>query len=170
MIYKVVNAMKTGTYDGPYGEMINYTVQFEGADDGVQISQKPTTPAPKPGDELEGMIEDTKYGKKFKKAQQASGSFGGSKNTDPATRASIEAQTALNAAVTAVRDFNQLKGVDLANVQITAYATQITQVAKLFAKSLSGETITVAAVQEVMPGAEQVADDANNINLDDMPF
>lgn len=79
---KVISAMKTGSYTGKFGTMVKYAIQFEGQEEAVELSQKPETPAPKAGDELEGTIEDTQYGKRFKKAQ---GSFskGGFSKSDP---------------------------------------------------------------------------------------
>lgn len=81
--YRVVNAMKTGSYDSQFGEadesgkkvMYKYSVQLEGQSDPVDISQKPSTAPPKAGDVLSGTIEDTQYGKRFKK--DSGGSRGG---------------------------------------------------------------------------------------------
>jgi len=69
MTYKVINSMKTGSYTGKFGEMFKYAVQLEGVDGAVELSQKPDTPEPKAGDDLNGTIEETQYGKKFKKEQ-----------------------------------------------------------------------------------------------------
>jgi hypothetical protein len=180
MSYKVVNAMKTGTYESQYGEddgsgkkvMVKYTVQFEGSDDAVEVSQKPTTAAPKPGDEMDGTIETTQYGKRFKKAAGSGDGF--NRAAGPATRASIEAQTSLNAAVTTVRDYYALlePGTN-SELKLSEYVGKVVQVSKVFAGTLAGKDVgadPVATVQEVMPGAEEVKPENDTINLDDIPF
>lgn len=184
MSYKVVNAMKTGSYESQYGEddgtgkkvMVKYTVQFEGSDDAVEVSQKPSTAAPKTGDELDGTIESTQYGKRFKKAA-GNGGGKGSYAPDPATRASIEAQTSLNDATTAVKDFYTLSG-PTKDMKLSDYVGKIVQVSKLFAGSLAGKSVessnSVEIVKAVMPGAEEVTitdlPENDKINLDDIPF
>jgi hypothetical protein len=168
-----------------FGTMKKYSLQFEGSDDWVNLNQKPESPAPTVGQELEGTIEDSQFGKQFKKATQASGAFGAPKATDPATRASIEAQTSLNAAVTAVRDYYPFASEDeLKGMKLSGYIGKIIQVSKLFASSLAGSAVTapdpVATVQKVMPGAE-AADDkppvdaydqasTSDIDLNTLPF
>lgn len=95
-MYKVISAMKTGEFDGKYGKLYKYAVQFEGENEAVEMNQKPDSPAPKSGDVFEGTIETTRYGRKFRK--EASGGFQGQKN-DPQRQASIEWQSARRDAV-----------------------------------------------------------------------
>jgi hypothetical protein len=89
---KVLSAMKTGEFNGKYGRLFKYAVQFEGQDEAVELNQKPDSPAPKAGDILEGTIETTQYGRRFKRAQ--SGGFGGGFKADPERQKSIEWQSA----------------------------------------------------------------------------
>lgn len=81
--YKVINAMQTGEFEGSYGKMVKYAVQLEldGKIDTAELNQKPDTPAPKAGDMLSGTIDDTKFGKKFKKESKPY-SGGGRSNFD----------------------------------------------------------------------------------------
>lgn len=71
-------------YETKYGKMKSYSLKLPNVDEPVQLSQKDSTPAPKTGDVLNGTIEDSEFGKKFKKAYSppANGggkSFGGGK-------------------------------------------------------------------------------------------
>lgn len=65
----------TRTFNTRNGEMISYEVRFqEIGTEVIEIAQKPSTPAPKVGDVLEGTIDRTgNYGPKFKKDFQAGG-------------------------------------------------------------------------------------------------
>lgn len=74
--YKVQNVGPSKPWDSQYGQMMTYSIQFEGIADWIDLSQKADTDAPKQGDTFEGHVEDTgKYGLKFKKASK--GGFGG---------------------------------------------------------------------------------------------
>lgn len=66
---------ETRKYDTQFGQMISYKLKLEGVDGVVELGQKTTTPAPQQGQVLQGHIEETPYGPKFKK-EQAQG-FGG---------------------------------------------------------------------------------------------
>lgn len=66
------------TYDSKYGQMKQYKVKFDGVAEAVSISQKATSPAPVVGSTLTGSIQDTEYGKKFKKEYNQGGFSGGS--------------------------------------------------------------------------------------------
>lgn len=61
-------------YSTKFGDMASYKVKFTTEADTVEISQKEATPAPKPGDTLNGTITETEYGKKFKKDFAGGGS------------------------------------------------------------------------------------------------
>lgn len=78
------------------GPMMSYKVIFEGNPRTiVELSQKPSTPAPKKGDVLEGTIDmSNKYGPKFKKAF-APRPGGGA----PKDESAIRAQFAIKAAI-----------------------------------------------------------------------
>lgn len=112
--YKIVSAVKTGEYESKFGTMHKYAVQFEGEADGVEISQKPTTPAPKAGDSLTGTIENTQYGKRFKKESQ--GNFGGGGQSRPSETTK---QTSLKAAALA------FQGTGVAASELIKTATEL---------------------------------------------
>lgn len=81
-------AKDTRTYDSKYGKMISYKVKLPGVNDPVEVSQKESTPAPKPGDVLKGTIEGSNFGPKFKKEftpKAGGGGGGGGRETDPFT-------------------------------------------------------------------------------------
>jgi hypothetical protein len=61
----------------------------------VELAQKAATPAPTVGQSLEGNLDNTQYGLKFKKAFTAGAGGGGGRPKDPAERAAIAASVAL---------------------------------------------------------------------------
>lgn len=63
--------------DGKTIEMVGYSVQFEGIADWVDVNVKADADAPKPGEELQGHIEESKFGYKFTKKRGGRGGFGG---------------------------------------------------------------------------------------------
>lgn len=94
-------------WESKFGPMVSYTVDLTGPDGkmvgGVEINQKPSTPAPSEGQSLEGRLEETKFGLKFKKENTGSfggGSGGGNKTfkRDPRETEMIVRQTCLKAA------------------------------------------------------------------------
>lgn len=95
MEYTIVTSMKTGSFQGKFGETYKYGVLFDGEIDAVEVNQKPETPAPKAGDKLSGTIEVTQYGRRFKK--ESTGTFGA--KSDPVRQESIEWQSARRDAV-----------------------------------------------------------------------
>lgn len=153
MNYTVTNAMKTREYAGKYGTMHSYAMQLEGVDATVELSQKPETAPPKSGDTLDGTIEDTQYGKRFKKAQPANSFSGGttSRQNDPDTRASIERQSALKAAVETVRDYYTWAGItipkDKEAERLSVYVNEIANVTKTFTQVLAGTPVVEAKTQ-----------------------
>jgi len=103
MSYKIKNIGPDKEITTNNGTFKVYSLQFDGDESWVELMQKPTTPAPTVGQELEGTIETTQYGKRFKRVQ-AAGSFQGGRTNDPETRGSIERQSALKAAVDTVQN------------------------------------------------------------------
>lgn len=154
MTYTIKNSMKTGEYEGKYGKLYKYTVQLEGESDAVELSQKPTTPEPKTGDILEGIIEETQYGKKFKKIETSSGNS----KSDPATQKAIIRQNALTNAVnyciakaTLTKDEKYLTG------------KEVVQVATYFAKYSMGEiTVVTESEKDEVVTANKVTSEATN--------
>lgn len=63
---------ETRTWDSRFGQMLSYKVTFATGET-VEVSQKPTTPAPQAGQTLFGTVTEGQYGLKFKKEQQQPG-------------------------------------------------------------------------------------------------
>lgn len=154
MEYKIVNSMRTGEFDSKFGKMVKYTVQLEDENEAVELVQKPDSPEPKSGDVIEGTIENTQYGRKFKK--ERSGGFGGSKS-DPATQKAIIRQNALTNAVNyCIAKANLDKNYELSGKGVI-------QVATYFAKYSEG-LVTVVTENEKPEG--KVDDE---VDIDEIP-
>jgi hypothetical protein len=152
MAYSIRTLGPSESFKTQYGEMLKYTVQFEGSEDWVQINQKPDSPAPKVGDTLEGTIETTQYGKRFKKAQGPGGFTGGRQN-DPETRGSIERQSALKVASEAVYNWHMLNN-DEHRADLDTYMVEIITTAKKFQAHLGNvNPQTTVKVEEDLPPA-----------------
>lgn len=168
--YKIVSAIKSGEYESKFGTMHKYIVQFEGQPMPVELSQKPETPVPKTGDSLHGTIEDTQYGKKFKKVQN--NTFGNSPvskefKADPLKQASIERQVALKCAIDLLaaklpQMKDQPKSGELAKVAI--------EIANVFDDFLKNETLEKekTEVAELLTASEEVPFTDEEINLDEI--
>lgn len=82
-------SQETRTYDTKFGPMVSYKLKLDGVDAPVELGQKATTPAPIAGVTLNGHIEETQYGPKFKKEQaQFGGGFTPSATSSPSTNSS----------------------------------------------------------------------------------
>lgn len=91
-------------FDGKKGGTFAvYTVELkdEQGFTNAELVQKEETPAPKPGDVLEGSLESTEYGMKFKKEQSFSGKGGGGKS--PKERAEIRRMASQKCALELLR-------------------------------------------------------------------
>lgn len=104
---KVTTVKEPRQWSGQNGSTFyDYQVigDLDGQADMVTVTVKDQANAPKPGDTLEGTVEDGKYGKKFKKAQQGGwgGGHGGGGRT-PEERESIEWQSARRDAIEFMR-------------------------------------------------------------------
>lgn len=108
--YKVLNATKSGEYAGKFGLMYKYLIQLEGVEGVVELSQKPETTIPAAGSTLTGTIEDTQWGKRFRKEKPAYSPSGAPQTRSEAAggtsgrNESIERQSSLKAAIEIVRD------------------------------------------------------------------
>jgi hypothetical protein len=178
MTYKIANAMKTGEYESKFGKMFKYTIQFEGESEAVELSQKPESPAPKVGDQLEGTIEDTQYGRKFRKERKEGGQVGGYKS-NPETQKQIIRQNALTNAVAYCIAKSQ------ADKKYELSGKHVIQVATYFAKYSFG-SVTVVTENEkpeepkdepqdtpLPPEPEETDethDTEDDINLEEIPF
>jgi len=97
--YKIQSVTGPRTWTGSYGEMHSYDVIVDGIEGKVEISQKPTTPAPREGDHILGTIEEKNGFRKLKKEQKASFGGGGSSRSNPEDMRQRAAQGALSNAV-----------------------------------------------------------------------
>lgn len=172
MQYTIENSMKSGEFSGKFGKMYKYSVKLSGVDTAVEINQKPDSPEPKVGDIIEGTIEDTQWGKKFKKTSVG---FTGSKN-DPNTRKEIIRQNSLTNAVNYVIAKAQL--MDKKDGLKFMTGKEVIQVATYFAKYSQGE-ISVVTESKNIPKEEPNAPNdeptppaptEDEINLDDINF
>lgn len=156
MEYKVVSVIKGREYTDKFGPKVSYTLKLEGIEEAVEVSQKPSTTPPQAGDVLKGSIQDTQYGKKFKKEYtQAPQAQGGSKQfkADPDSRESIEWQTSVKAAVEIVRDFHSVNKMP---EDLEEYTREIDTVAAHIKELINIKPKPV--VKEVEPEVEE--DDA----------
>jgi hypothetical protein len=120
------------------------------------------------GQEVDGeWTTDTNGNKKFEVAKPAGG-FGGSRAADPATRASIERQSALKAAVDLVHNYSTTYAAD-EKVDLKTYVTRVLNVTNALGASLAGQVVQVAPKAEEKP-QEEPKPETDHINLDDVPF
>ena len=89
-VYTVESASVKKTLQLDHGEFTVYTVTLQGHGD-VELKQKASSPAPAQGASLTGTIEDTQYGRVFKKEFQPRPG-GGGYQPDPAKEARIVRQ------------------------------------------------------------------------------
>lgn len=73
MEYTVVGARETARKETQYGEMADIALSLEGVESEVSWFTKATTPLPAAGEKIEGTIEESQYGPKFKKARAGGG-------------------------------------------------------------------------------------------------
>lgn len=165
-------------FEGQYGKMSTYTLmgELDGELDSVQLNTKSSSPAPKIGDELEGTVETTQYGKKFKKSapQGSGGGYSGGKS-DPETQSAIIRQNALtNSVAFCVAKANLMtkeKGLELLT------GKTIIEVATVFAEFSAGKISTTPKVisDSEVPAVKEVAEEVFNdpreeIDPSDIPF
>lgn len=100
--FVIASAEKKNEYSDKFGPKVAYMLRLVGRDEPVEISQKPETAPPAEGQQIDGTIEDGKYGPKFKKiyAQNGSGSSnGGGRTEDPRKSAEIRHLASVKAAL-----------------------------------------------------------------------
>lgn len=79
-------------YDGKYGPMVAYkltVVDEKGAVTHAELSQKTTSPAPEPGQQIDGVLEEGKFGPRIKKNFAAAGG-GAPRGKTPEESAAIQ--------------------------------------------------------------------------------
>lgn len=132
---------------------------LDGQLDSVQMNFKKAENCPKIGEEIEGTVETTQYGKKFKKTPSTQG-FGGNaggRHNDPEVQNAIIRQNALTNAVAYVTAKANL----MSKAEGEKYMTgkEVLEVANTFASFSAGkinvtkksEPVTPAMANEVFP-------------------
>lgn len=174
MTYEVLNASKLKDRESQYGQMTDYMLVFKDGSAG-EMSQKASTPAPKTGDTLDGTIEDTQYGPKFRKTKQAGG-FGG-QAYNPEREASIIRQNSLTNAVAYCLGKANLMTKEAGLKWLSG--KEVLQVATYFARYSKGAVTVVTEAEKPSETATTANDEptplpeppeGDDISLDDIPF
>jgi hypothetical protein len=147
-----MTAIATGTFTvkgarvkkenvGQFGNNV-IAADLTGADgetfEGVEFFQKPTTPLPADGDQVNGSLTQTEFGLNFKKAQMGGfsggGGFkGGGGRTNPDERNSIERQVAYKGAVEILR-----VAVEKELVSLDQVGSSLEKLTEVGAKAIKG--------------------------------
>lgn len=128
-MYKVIKAEVTKTEVGKYknSEITATLENGEGKQAEVTFLQKPDTPVPAAGDELNGTVEQSQYGLKFRKASPySSNGNGGGYSRD--REESIDRAVAIKSAteiVSARITAGELKGQEAAQAALAAMTEDI---------------------------------------------
>lgn len=136
--------VKTGTFTvkgtpeiaktdvGKYGlNVVKATLELDGKQAEVEILQKPETPLPSDGEQLEGQVEKTQYGLKFKRASKFNGNGGNGYSKD--REESIDRAVAIKSAtqlVSARIMAGELKGEEAAQAALEAMTVDIIALVK----------------------------------------
>lgn len=111
-----VSSQPPREWQGKFGLNRSYKVKFAGSDAVVELVRKASELAPVQGEILNGTIEQTEYGPKFKKAR----SFGGGKSFAPRDDSAIRAQWAIGQAVHWYKDSLEDKEPPLDKIETLA--------------------------------------------------
>ena len=117
MTYTVEEVVGSREWEGSYGKNVDYTLALVGVPEQVRLTQKPETPAPKAGDEIDVTLEDFPQSQieKFSalatmkkavkpKQQFGGGGFGGApRQEDPKRNAGIVRQHSQDMAIQIIR-------------------------------------------------------------------
>lgn len=123
MAYTIREITGTKPWDGKYGPMVDYyltVTDSQGVDTPrVTLPQKASSPAPTIGQVLDGNIDNTPNGLKFKKAFSpgGGGGGGGGRPKDPQERAAIAASVALREGREALQQAVALNLVDPSRIE-----------------------------------------------------
>lgn len=180
--YTVVAAVSVGQIEvqgNPLNKVMVTMTDEAGNQVGAEMLQKPDTALPAAGSTLEGTIEETKYGKRFKKDRQAGGFGGGARGRSPEERDEIMRQNALTNAVAYVTAKASL--MDKKAGQEYMNGKQVIQVATFFHKYSKGQVTVVNQDEqpnedgETPPTEPEVTDTPapavpEEVNIDDIPF
>lgn len=163
MQYKVLAVGSEGAnaprhYESKYGSMVAYKLKLEGSNDIVELSKKSTSPAPAIGDTLNGTVEKTDFGHKFKAESTFNGTGNGGKSYQPKDEAAIKAMWAIGQAVQLHAAVTRNGGEEAQGIEVTAK--------ELFAMVERVKAGTSAVVTKDVV-VEDISDDP--IDLDDIP-
>lgn len=160
--YTIMSAAPGRAFQTKTGlEMQEYMVMLKddrGAMSAASVAVKKNDPAP--SGTLNGMIEQTNYGPKFKRDSAGVGVFG---KMSPENQAAIIRQNALTNAVAYCTAKATLMGQEDALKYLSG--KEIIQVATYFAKFSKGE---ISVVTESKPVETPPGEPASEINLDDI--
>ena len=177
MKYTVVAAASAGTLDlsGKIFNKIIVTMTDEaGASLAAELLQRPETPMPMAGQILEGTVEDTKFGKRFKKDKKDFGNGGGFRGKSPEERGEIMRQNALGNAIHFV--IEKAKYMKQPEALEFISGKQVIEIAEVFAKYTMGTALAQAPAAETPPTPATAAPAPTpptaampgDINLDDI--
>lgn len=132
-MFKVVRAEVTKTEVGKYNnnEVTATLENGDGKQADVTFLQKPETPVPAAGDELNGTVEQTQYGLKFRKASPyaSNGNGGYSKDREAAIDRAVAIKSATEL-VSARIMAGELKGQEAAQAALEAMTEDILALVK----------------------------------------
>lgn len=158
-VYTVEAVVNEREFESKYGPLKSYKVRIKG-DDGfageAEITQKPTTPAPSSGQEIEGTLDKSnpKFPPKLKKAQM-NGGGGGSKGGGRSSKDSdsIERQVAYKGAVEMCVSFAE---------DASEAADMLPDLFEMSINLIQGKPVatrgTLEVVKDAFPGAEEISD------------
>jgi hypothetical protein len=122
------------------GQMRGYRIDLKGADGSeellVEWSRKVASPAPTVGMQVEGVVKQGQYGKKFKKSQAISGSGGGRFEEDPKRSARIQRMHSQDMAMRAMA--LRLTPEELHDMPAEKFSSALSALADWFDKDADG--------------------------------
>lgn len=176
MTYTIKNAMQTGSFTTKAGTTLNKFMlsleDAEGKQVAAELSQKPETPAPTIGSTIEGEVEQTQFGPRFKKAQQGFGGPGGGRFNDPETRKEIIRQNALTNAVNRAVEIARIYQAESDREAALAALkpTSICKAAYHFARFTMGEWNPMDAEDKAEEAEKVFGQPTQDVNNDEIPF
>lgn len=126
--YKVITAehKKDVTTDKGAFQVIALALDANGVIEGAEWFAKKTTAIPAPGDILTGTLEQSQYGKKFKRAPAGFG--GGPRQEDPKRQAMIVRQHSQTAAISLLQLMHTIGVVDMGKTKAEVFQTLTTTI------------------------------------------
>jgi len=115
--YRIQSVSGPRQWESNFGPMVSYDVLFAGASEQVEVTQKPSTAAPQPGETLEGdVVTDNAGRRKFKKHRPDTGGGGKSYGRSPEEQRAILRQGAQNRSISYVEMLVRIAKVEPSEV------------------------------------------------------